>query len=92
MGEILEVDLTQLRGVADHVMSVADSVAEMRWPTLDADELRGSAVGGIAAPVLIAARLNDVIANMRGWAMAAHMSADAFEGAEGRSTVRFTRQ
>jgi hypothetical protein len=50
--------------------------------------LRGSAVGGIAAPVLIAARLNDVIANMRGWAMAAHLSADAFERAESRNAGR----
>lgn len=88
MGEILEVDLTQLRGVADHVMSAADSVAEMRWPALDADELRGSVVGGIAAPVLIAARLDDVVANMRGWAVAAHLSADAFERAEHRNAGR----
>jgi hypothetical protein len=88
MGENLEVDPTQLRGVADRVMSAADSVAEMRWPALDPDELRGSSVGGIAAPVLIAARLDDVVANMRGWAVAAHLSADAFERAEHRNAGR----
>jgi hypothetical protein len=82
MGEIVEVDLKQLRAVADRVMDAAEQIAEMHWPTLDADELRSSAVSGIAAPVLIAARLNDIIATMRGWAMAAHMSADAFERAD----------
>ncbi|MET0995746.1 MAG: hypothetical protein ABWY20_17450, partial [Mycobacterium sp.] len=74
MGEIAEVDLTQLRGVADRVMAAADAIAEMRWPTLDPDDLPGSAVGNIAAPVLVAARLTDVVAKMRGWALAAHMS------------------
>jgi hypothetical protein len=88
MGEILDVDLNELRGVADRVMSAADSVAGMRWPALDPDELRGSAVGGIAAPVLIAARLDDVVANMRGWAVAAHLSADAFERAEHHNAGR----
>jgi hypothetical protein len=88
MGEILEVDLTELRGAADRVMAAVDQIAEIHWPSLDSDELRGSAVGGIAAPVLIAARLNDVLANMRGWAMAAHLSADAFERAESRNAGR----
>ena len=92
MGENAEVDLTQLRAVADRVMDAATDIAEMHWPTLDADELRGSAVGGIAAPVLIAARLSDVIANMRGWAVAARMSADAFEHADLRSADRFNRR
>lgn len=91
MGEIAEVDLTQLRGVADRVMAAADAIAEMRWPTLDPDDLPGSAVGNIAAPVLVAARLTDVVANMRGWALAAHMSADAFERADRRNGERFGR-
>jgi hypothetical protein len=91
MGEITEVDLTQLRTVADHVMASAEKIAEMHWPSLDPDELRGSAVGGIAAPVLIAARLNDVLATMRGWAVAAHMSADALERADRRNGERFGR-
>lgn len=88
MGEILEVDLTQLRGIADRVIAAVDQIAEIRWPSLDSDELRGSAVGSVAAPVLIAARLNDVLANMRGWAMAAQLSADAFERAESRNAGR----
>jgi hypothetical protein len=91
MGEIAEVDLTQLRVVADQVMAAADEIAEMRWPALDPDELQGSAVGRIAAPVLVAARLIEVVANMRGWAMAAHMSADAFERADRRNGERFGR-
>lgn len=91
MGEIAEVDLTQLRGVADRVMAAADAIDEIGWPTLDPEDLRGSAVGNIAAPVLVAARLTDVVANMRGWAMAARMSADAFERADRRNGERLGR-
>lgn len=82
MGEIVEVDLLQLRTLANRVMESAEKIAQMRWPALEPDDLRGSAVGNIAAPVLVAARLSDVVANMRGWAVAAHMSADAFERAD----------
>ena len=70
-------------------MQAADAIAEMRWPTLDPDDLQGSAVGRIAAPDLVAARLTDVVANMRGWAVAAHMSADALERADRRNGERF---
>ena len=84
MGGNTEVDLAQLRAVADRVMGAATDIAEMSWPTLDP--------GCVAAPVLIAARLNDVVANMRGWATAAHMAATAFEGAEIRNGDRFTQQ
>jgi hypothetical protein len=88
MGEIAEVDLSQLRSVADSVMNAAEQIAQMRWPALDPDDLAGSAVGNLAAAVLIAARLSDVVANMRGWAVAAHMSADAFERADRRGGER----
>jgi hypothetical protein len=91
MGVNTEVNLAQLRSVADHVMSAANGIAEMRWPGLDPDELCGSDVAGIAAPDLVAARLHQVVANMRGWAVAAHMSADAFERADGRNAGRFDR-
>jgi hypothetical protein len=91
MGGNTEVDLDALRAVADHVTEAADTIAEMRWPALPADELKGSAVGGVAAPDLIAAKLSDVVANMRGWAVAAHMSADAFERADRRGADRFGR-
>ena len=91
MGERTEVDLGQLRTVADHVTQAADRIAEMRWPTLDPDDLQGSAVGNVAAPVRVAARLTDVVANMRGWALAAHMSADAFERADRRNGERLGR-
>ena len=91
MGERTEVDLGQLRTVADHVMQAADTLAEMRWPTLDSDDMPASKVGNVAAPVLVAARLTDVVANMRGWALAAHMSADAFERADRRNGERLGR-
>ena len=91
MGGQTEVDLTKLRTVADRVMQAADAIAEMRWPGLDPDVLEGSAVGRIAAPDLVAARLTEVVGNMRGWALAAHMSADAFERADDRNGERFGR-
>jgi hypothetical protein len=91
MGGRTEVDLAQLREVADHVMQAADVIAEMRWPGLDPDDLHGSAVGRVAAPDLVAARLTNVVANMRGWALAAHMSADAFERADRRNGERLGR-
>jgi len=85
MGEIVEVDLTRLRTVANRVIDSAERIAQMRWPTLDPDDLPGSAVGNVAAPVLVAGRLTEVVDNMRGWAAAAHMSADAFERADHRN-------
>jgi hypothetical protein len=91
MGGSTEVDLTQLRTVADRVMAAADALAEMAWPALDADAMRGSAVGTVAAPDLIAARLADVVANMRGWAVAAHLSAEAFAQSDMRHAGRFRR-
>ena len=89
--ENTEVDLGELREVADRVIEAADAIAEIDWPTLPADALDGAAVGRVPAPDLIAAKLTDVIANMRGWAVAARMSADAFERADGRGAQRFGR-
>ena len=89
MGGNTEVDLTALRAVADKVTDAANSIDEMHWPTVPPDELQSSAVGRVPAPDLIAAKLTDVIANMRGWAVAARMAADAFEGADRRSADRF---
>jgi hypothetical protein len=89
MGGNTEVDLKALRAVADHVTDAADAIAEIHWPTMPVDELRGSSTGAVPAPDLIAAKLTDVIANMRGWAVAARMAADAFERADRRSADRF---
>jgi hypothetical protein len=92
MGGNTEVDLDALRAVADHVTDAADAIAEIHWPALPAEALRGSTVGSVPAPDLIAAKLTDVIANMRGWAVAARMAADAFERADSRSADRFPRR
>lgn len=78
----MRVDLDRLRAVADRVWDAAGEIGEMRWAGLDPDELRGSAVAGIASPTLVAAQLEDVVANMRGWVVAARTSADALERAD----------
>jgi hypothetical protein len=91
MGGNTEIDLGALRTIADRVTEAAEAIDEMRWPTMPAHELKGSAVGNVPAPDLIAAKLADVVANMRGWAVAARMSADAFEHADRRSADRFHR-
>ena len=92
MGGNTEVDLNALRAVADHVTEAAEAIAEMHWPTMPVGELRGSSTGSVPAPDLIAAKLADVIANMRGWAVAARMAADAFERADRHSADRFPRR
>lgn len=91
MGEIVEVDVSQLRTVADRVMTAAERIAEMRWPESDPDELRGAAVGNVAAAALVAPGLAEVVANMRGWALAARISADAYERAERHNGHRLGR-
>ena len=92
MGETVEIDLGQLRAVADRVMSAAERVVEIHCPTLDPDDLPGSSVGNLAAPALVAARLGEVVATMRRWAVAAQLSADAFERVERSSGERFAHQ
>lgn len=92
MGEVVKVDPAQLRTVADRVLAAAEHVSQMRWPALDPDDLPDSVVGNIAAPALVAARLSDVVAAMRGWAVAAHMSVDAFERTDHGNGERFGRR
>ncbi|RAV16149.1 hypothetical protein DQP55_04605 [Mycolicibacterium sp. GF69] len=91
MGEIVVLDVSQLRTVADRVVTAAERIAEMRWPESNPDELEGSAVGSIDASTLVAPRQADVVAGMRGWALAARNSADAFERAERHNRDRFGR-
>lgn len=91
MGEIVEVDVSQLRTVADRVMTAADRIAEMRWPELNPDDLRGATVAAAADAAPVAPGLAEVVATMRGWALAARISADAFERAEQRTGDRLGR-
>lgn len=88
MGEITEVDPGGLRATADRVMHAADSIAGISWPALNPDELPGSSMARSAPSDLVAARLAEVVADMRGWAQAARSSADAFERADGEAARR----
>ena len=89
MGEIVEVDPAGVRAVAERVLTTAEQVMQLPCPGLDPDELPGSAVGPAAAAGLVATRLREVVAAMRGWVVAAHTSADAFDRAERGNGERF---
>jgi hypothetical protein len=89
MAEIpLTVDVIGLHDVATRVEQAAEVIAGFRFAGLPGSELTGSAVAGVAAPGLIAARLGDVPADLRGWAAAARTSAGAFEAAEQNGVAR----
>jgi hypothetical protein len=90
MGEITAVDLNRLRRVADRVWDAATEIGGMQWPGLGQDALRGSAVADIASPAHVAAQLEDLVADMRGWALAARGSADALERADREHGDRMT--
>lgn len=89
MGEIAHVDLDRVRAVADSFWSAAADVAAVQWPTLDSDALTGSAVGALPVPVMITGQLDDLIADLNNWAMAARTSAEAFQHADAANGQRF---
>lgn len=91
MGEIVELDVSQLRTDADRVRAAAERIAEMHWPGMQPDDLDGAAVGDVAASELVAPALAEVVADMRGWTVAARISADAFERAERHNGDRLGR-
>lgn len=82
MGEILRVDLDRLRTVADRVWASAEEIGGMQWPGPDPGALAGSATAGSVSPTVVTAQLEDVVADMRGWVLAARDAADAFERAD----------
>jgi hypothetical protein len=82
MGEIMRVDLKRLRGVADRVWDAACDISAIPLAGVHPDELSGSTVTDAASPASVIAELGDVVADMRGWALAARSSADALERAD----------
>lgn len=91
MGEIVELDVRQLRTVAARVNDAAGRIDEMPWPSLEPDALAGSEVAAATEPGPLPPRLAAAVAAMRGWAAAARAAASAFEDAERRSGGRFGR-
>ena len=87
----LTVDLTRLRAVATRVERAAEEVDRCRFTWLPDTALAGSAVAGVAAPELIAARLDDLVTDLRDWAATARRAAGAFEAAEQNSVARLDR-
>ncbi|MCV7225219.1 DUF7162 family protein [Mycolicibacterium komossense] len=87
----LTADLPRLRVVANRVDRAADAIDRYRCAGLHAEDLAGSAVGGIAAPAVVAVRLEDVVGQLRGWATAARIAASAFATAEQNSMARLDR-
>ncbi|SEH76283.1 hypothetical protein SAMN04489835_3794 [Mycolicibacterium rutilum] len=91
MGEIVELDVRQLRTVAERVTGAAGRIAEMPWPSLDPDALTGAASAEVTETAAVATRLAGVVADMRAWAASARTAADAFDDAEHRTGDRFRR-
>jgi hypothetical protein len=88
MGE-LWVDPTEVRTAAHRSRIAADALSEFDCPTWNPGNLSGSAVGGIAAPAIIADRVAGVGARLRAWATEAQASATEFEAVETRGVHRF---
>lgn len=87
MGEITgvpitKVDLERLRELADRIAGMADDIEALRCPTLDPAALPGSAVAGVTAGPALADEFDDMVAGLRGWALAARRSAEGFERAD----------
>lgn len=82
------MDAAAVRAVTDEVLDGADRVSEICWPTMDFDDLPGSAIERSAACSVAEERLADVVAQMRSWAAAARAAAAAVPGAEVRHADR----
>lgn len=82
MGEITRVDVERLVQLADRIAGIADDIEELRCPVLDAAALPGSAVAAVTATPALADEFDDMVAGLRGWALAARRSAEAFERAD----------
>ena len=87
MGE-LWVDPAEVRTAAHRSGLAADALSDFDCPTWNPDALSGAAVGGVAAPWIIADRVAGLAARLRAWAADAQTSATAFEAAEVRGVHR----
>ena len=79
MGEITRVDVHRLVQLADRIAGIADDIEALRCPTLDATALPASAVAAVTAAPALADEFDDMVTGLRGWALAARRSAEAFE-------------
>ena len=84
MGDFTRVDVDRLRGVADRVWAIADEIGALPCPALDPGALPGSRVAVSQADSMsaVVAELEDVVAGLRGWALAARGAAEEFERAD----------
>lgn len=82
MGEITRVDLQRLIELADRITGIADDIEALRCPTLDPSALPGSAVADVAGVAALVDEFDDMVAGLRGWALAARRSAEAFDSAD----------
>ncbi|MCG7596128.1 hypothetical protein [Mycobacterium sp. PSTR-4-N] len=82
MGEITRVDVERLIQLADRIAGIADDIEGLRCPALDTAALPGSAVAAVTAAPVLTDEFDDMVAGLRGWALAARRSAEAFERAD----------
>lgn len=87
----LTVDLIRLRAVADRVDGSADAIGRFRFAGLPDGSLPGSAVAAVASPTVVAARFDDLLADLSRWAAAGRMAAGAFDAAEQNGVARLHR-
>ena len=85
------VDPAGLRAVADAVERSANALSGMRFLSVVEVALPGSAVGGIAGPSAMAARLGGLARGLLGWAAAARAAAERFESVEQHNADRVDR-
>lgn len=90
MGETASVDVERLRRLADAMSTAAAEIADTRWPELEADALRGSAVSAGVRSGPVADQVREVAARLREWASAARTSAATFERTDAVNGDRFT--
>ena len=84
MGET-SVPLGALRVGAEGIDRTAQLIAELDWPAIEPTALAGAALTAVVTSARLTARVDDVVADLRAWAVAAHAAAAELERADLRA-------
>jgi hypothetical protein len=86
--ETVTMDLVAVRTLAGRMFDGAARIDELLWPTIDSDELGGSAVESVVAHPLASDRLADVVDRLRTWAATVRTAAADVERADLQNSRR----